>query len=490
MPVAETAEAWHTLPAEEVAGAPHRAGARPERRRGGPAARAVRPQRPGRDRRPVAAGDPRRPVQEPHRGPAGRGHRGGLRAGREHRGGRHPGRHRPERGHRLPDRVAGRAGADRPPEAGRADGPRRPRRARSTRSPRPSWCPATSSSSPPGRGCPPTAGSSRARGCRSRRRPLTGESLAGRQGRRPGPRPRARRSATGGTWPSWARRSPTAAAGCSSRPPACGPRSGKIGTLIEEAGDRDTPLERKLAQLGRALVGVVLALCAVIVLAGWLRGHAVPAHAGGRHLAGHRRRARGAARRRHHDAGAGHAAHGPHAGAGPPAARRRDARLDHRHLHRQDRHPDPERDDRPGAPPRASGASRSPARGYATAGEFREGRPRRSPPADAHLALALRIGALCNDATLDRADGRAAVLGDPTEGALLVAAAKAGLEQADLERDYPRVGEVPFSSESKRMVTVHRTPGGPDGRLRQGGAAASCSRPARARSPPDGRPAR
>ena len=88
---------------------------------------------------------------------------------------------------------------------------------------------------------------------------------------------------------------------------------GKIGTLIEEAGTRDTPLERKLAQLGHALVGVVLALCAVIVLAGWLRGHELPAHAEGRHLAGHRRRARGPARRRHHDAGDRHAADGPHA---------------------------------------------------------------------------------------------------------------------------------------------------------------------------------
>jgi P-type Ca2+ transporter type 2C len=56
---------------------------------------------------------------------------------------------------------------------------------------------------------------------------------------------------------------------------ATGMRSelGKIGALIEGADDRDTPLERKLAQLGRLLVGVVLALGLVIVLAGWLRGH-------------------------------------------------------------------------------------------------------------------------------------------------------------------------------------------------------------------------
>lgn len=48
---------------------------------------------------------------------------------------------------------------------------------------------------------------------------------------------------------------------------------GKIGTLIEEAGTRGTPLEAKLAQLGRGLLVVVLVLCAVIVVTGWLRGN-------------------------------------------------------------------------------------------------------------------------------------------------------------------------------------------------------------------------
>src|SRR5687767_6099732 len=43
--------------------------------------------------------------------------------------------------------------------------------------------------------------------------------------------------------------------------------------MIEEAGSGETPLEEKLNRLGRALVGVVLALCAVIVLVGWLRGN-------------------------------------------------------------------------------------------------------------------------------------------------------------------------------------------------------------------------
>lgn len=72
------------------------------------------------------------------------------------------------------------------------------------------------------------------------------------------------------------------------------------------------------------------------------------------------------------------------------------------------------------------------------------------------IKTVLRIGALCNDAVLKRASGQ--VLGDPTEGALLVSAAKAGMYKKELEKEYPRIGEIPFSSERKRMVTVHRMP--------------------------------
>ena len=51
------------------------------------------------------------------------------------------------------------------------------------------------------------------------------------------------------------------------------------------------------------------------------------------------------------------------------------------------------------------------------------------------------------------------IKGDPTEAALVVAAAKAGLDKEFLDSSYPRVHEIPFSSESKRMITVHQTNG-------------------------------
>lgn len=75
---------------------------------------------------------------------------------------------------------------------------------------------------------------------------------------------------------------------------------------------------------------------------------------------------------------------------------------------------------------------------------------------DPTLALLLAGGALCNDALLeeDEEDGFQAI-GDPTEGALVIAAAREGLKKPDLEAALPRVDEVPFDSGRKRMTTVH-----------------------------------
>ena len=78
------------------------------------------------------------------------------------------------------------------------------------------------------------------------------------------------------------------------------------------------------------------------------------------------------------------------------------------------------------------------------------------------LKQLLRAAALASDAHIvhNEADGRWHVKGDPTEGALVVAAAKAGMAKAELDRTYPRLDEIPFTSETKRMTTLHRTPEG------------------------------
>ncbi len=74
---------------------------------------------------------------------------------------------------------------------------------------------------------------------------------------------------------------------------------------------------------------------------------------------------------------------------------------------------------------------------------------------DAALHWTLVAGVLCNDARLAERDAHIQVVGDPTEGALLVSARKAGLEPEVLADALPRKGAVPFSSERQWMATLH-----------------------------------
>ncbi len=77
-------------------------------------------------------------------------------------------------------------------------------------------------------------------------------------------------------------------------------------------------------------------------------------------------------------------------------------------------------------------------------------------PVQSSLSLAAIGGALCNDAKLiDTGDDRFHTLGDPTEGALVVAGAKMGYWKGSLDSSFPRAAELPFDSERKRMTTVH-----------------------------------
>jgi Ca2+-transporting ATPase len=104
----------------------------------------------------------------------------------------------------------------------------------------------------------------------------------------------------------------------------------------------------------------------------------------------------------------------------------------------------------------ASGRARFEGSGYSPDGEVgREGGADDGAP-EAELQRALVVAERANNASLQERGGRWTVQGDPTEGALLVAARKAGLRSERLDRALPRVGEVPFSSERKLMSTIHR----------------------------------
>ena len=233
--------------------------------------------------------------------------------------------------------------------------------------------------------------------------------------------------------------------------------TGKIGALIDEVGEHGTPLEAKLIQFSRVLLVIVLVLCVIIVLIGWLRGNdflvmlevgislaiaAVP--------------------------------------EGLLAVTTMTLAVGMQHMARKNalirRLPAVETlgsvtvicSDKTGTLTRnemtvrviavASARIDVTGTGYEADGAFESGGKKIDPGADEAsadpLRIALRIGALCNDAKVTRSGDDTTVLGDPTEAALIVAAEKAGTVGWDLEH-FPRIREIPFSSETKRMVTVH-----------------------------------
>jgi Ca2+-transporting ATPase len=94
--------------------------------------------------------------------------------------------------------------------------------------------------------------------------------------------------------------------------------------------------------------------------------------------------------------------------------------------------------------------------GYSPEGEFVCDGKKLNCFSEPDIMMHLRIGALCNDAVINREDEDSwSVVGDPTEGALVVAAEKAGLYREDLDNLHPRLDEIPFQSEKLYMATFH-----------------------------------
>jgi len=100
--------------------------------------------------------------------------------------------------------------------------------------------------------------------------------------------------------------------------------------------------------------------------------------------------------------------------------------------------------------------------GYRPVGKFYQSEQEIQPQTDPDLSLLLRGAVLCNNAELQKnnENNQWEIIGDPTEGALVVTAAKAGYDKKKLEQDYPRVKEFPFDSDRKQMSTLHQTPDG------------------------------
>src|SRR2546426_351712 len=100
--------------------------------------------------------------------------------------------------------------------------------------------------------------------------------------------------------------------------------------------------------------------------------------------------------------------------------------------------------------------------GFDPTGDVRIGGQKADLAAHPDLRQLLECAVLCNDAALKNESGRWVVEGDPTEGALLVAAIRAGLDPDSIRADMPRVAEVAFTSERKKMSTLHAELSEPD----------------------------
>jgi len=103
--------------------------------------------------------------------------------------------------------------------------------------------------------------------------------------------------------------------------------------------------------------------------------------------------------------------------------------------------------------------------GYSPNGEFFAGAEPFDPRTDPDAALLLRGALVCNDARLEETADEAGrrswqIIGDPTEAAMVVAAAKSGYRRGELEQMLPRLQEIPFDSDRKRMTTIHSVDGG------------------------------
>ncbi|GAB3528440.1 cation-transporting P-type ATPase [Pontibacter brevis] len=93
--------------------------------------------------------------------------------------------------------------------------------------------------------------------------------------------------------------------------------------------------------------------------------------------------------------------------------------------------------------------------GYRPEGEIQENDQIVDLASNKALELCLKAGMLCNDSSLKEKEGAWTIEGDPTEGAMVVAARKAGFEAKELEQEHPRQDAIPFESEHQYMATLH-----------------------------------
>jgi Ca2+-transporting ATPase len=97
--------------------------------------------------------------------------------------------------------------------------------------------------------------------------------------------------------------------------------------------------------------------------------------------------------------------------------------------------------------------------GYKPEGKFISGGKEVAAKTIEHVSFMLKVGTLCTNANLEMSEKEFNILGDPTEGAIVVAAKKIGLDKKELDAKFRRIHEIPFSSERKMMTTLNQLSG-------------------------------
>ena len=222
---------------------------------------------------------------------------------------------------------------------------------------------------------------------------------------------------------------------------------GRIASLLHEAVEDPSPLQRQIAVLSRLVAAAVVAIALVVLFAGWLQGRpfaemlvaaialAVAAIPEGLPAVVTITLALGVRRMAQHNALVRKLPSVETLGACTVICADKTGTLTHNEMTVRKVYAN-------GVVASVSGS------GYAPAGQFSQ-RP------DAFNALLL-AGVLCNNAKLMEDALGWRVIGDPTEGALLVSARKAGIIHEKVQVLYSRVSEVPFTSARKLMSTVHQ----------------------------------
>jgi Ca2+-transporting ATPase len=234
---------------------------------------------------------------------------------------------------------------------------------------------------------------------------------------------------------------------------------GRISSLVEEAEEGATPLEERLAQLSHRLIGVTLAVGVFVAVGGILAGKdallmvetgialAVASVPEGLPIVATVALARGMWRMAQRNALISRLSAVETLGSTTVILTDKTGTLTENRMTVTDLHLD-------GGEIAVSGT------GLQTKGEFRADGSTIQAEEHEILSRALRVGVLCNNASLQQEKGRVEAVGEPMEIALLVAGAKANLQRESLLEQWPEVREVAFDTQVNMMATFHNKNGG------------------------------